>query len=148
MTPRYMPSVSCRCRFPSFLVSSVSTVPAPSTCRRLGPHALLQVCVAGRHGFPDLTQVTSHLGEQISPSTTKVLQTSPFPHLCSAWPRRRGDQIAGCGTKIIITLGDWLGFCGLTGQEVLAIAEYEHLPEVTAAALAQYLSLSKNYIRT
>jgi hypothetical protein len=49
---------------------------------------------------------------------------------------------------MIITLGDWLGFCGLTGQEVLAIAEYEHLSEVTAAALAQYLSPSKNYIRT
>jgi hypothetical protein len=29
--------------------------------------------------------------------------------------------------------------CGLTEEEVLAIAEHEHLPEVAAAALAQYL---------
>jgi hypothetical protein len=49
---------------------------------------------------------------------------------------------------MMITLGGCIGFCGLTGEEVLAIAEYAHLPEITAAALAQYLSLSKNYIRT
>jgi hypothetical protein len=48
----------------------------------------------------------------------------------------------------MITLGDCIGFCGLTEEEVLAIAEHEHLPEITAAALAQYLSLPKNYIRT
>jgi hypothetical protein len=29
--------------------------------------------------------------------------------------------------------------CGLTEEEVLAIAEHEHLPEVAATALAQYL---------
>jgi hypothetical protein len=39
----------------------------------------------------------------------------------------------------MITLEDCIGMCGLTEEEVLAIAEHEHLPEVAAAALAQYL---------
>jgi hypothetical protein len=32
-----------------------------------------------------------------------------------------------------------VAFCGLTEEEVLAIAEHEHLPEIAAAALASYL---------
>ena len=32
-----------------------------------------------------------------------------------------------------------VGLCGLTEDEVLAIAEHEHLPEIAATALAQYL---------
>ncbi len=39
----------------------------------------------------------------------------------------------------MITLEDCIGLCGLTEEEVLAIAEHEHLPEIAAAALAQYL---------
>jgi hypothetical protein len=39
----------------------------------------------------------------------------------------------------MITLEDCLGLCGLTEEEVLAIAEHEHLPEIAATALAQYL---------
>jgi hypothetical protein len=39
----------------------------------------------------------------------------------------------------MITLKDCVGFCGLTEEEVLAIAEHEHLPEIAATALAQYL---------
>ena len=39
----------------------------------------------------------------------------------------------------MITLEDCIAFCGLTEQEVLAIAEHEHIPEVAAAALAEYL---------
>ena len=39
----------------------------------------------------------------------------------------------------MITLEDCLGLCGLTEEEVLAIAEHEHLPEVAATAMAQYL---------
>jgi hypothetical protein len=39
----------------------------------------------------------------------------------------------------MITLEDCVGFCGLTEEEVLAIAEHEHLPEIAATALAQYL---------
>ena len=39
----------------------------------------------------------------------------------------------------MITLEDCVGLCGLTEEEVLAIAEHEHLPEIAATALAQYL---------
>jgi hypothetical protein len=39
----------------------------------------------------------------------------------------------------VISLEDCIGLCGLTKEEVLALAEHEHLADVTAAALAQYL---------
>lgn len=39
----------------------------------------------------------------------------------------------------MITLEDCVAFCGLTEEEVLAIAEHERLPEIAAAALASYL---------
>ena len=39
----------------------------------------------------------------------------------------------------MITLEDCIAFSGLTEEEVLAIAEHEHLPEIVATALAQYL---------
>ena len=38
-----------------------------------------------------------------------------------------------------------MALCGLTEQEVLAIAEHEHLPEIAAAALASYLVHQENY---
>jgi hypothetical protein len=39
----------------------------------------------------------------------------------------------------MITLEDCVAFCGLTEEEVLAIAEHEHMPEIAATALAEYL---------
>ena len=39
----------------------------------------------------------------------------------------------------MITIQDCIGLCGLTEEEVLAVAEHEHLPEIAATALAQYL---------
>ncbi len=39
----------------------------------------------------------------------------------------------------MISLCDCIAMCGLHEDEVLAIAEHEHLPEIAAAALAQYL---------
>lgn len=39
----------------------------------------------------------------------------------------------------MITLEDCLGFCDLTEEEVLAIAEHEHMPEMAAIAYGQYL---------
>jgi hypothetical protein len=39
----------------------------------------------------------------------------------------------------MITLEDCIDFSGLTKEEVLAIAEHEHLPEIAACALAEYL---------
>ena len=43
----------------------------------------------------------------------------------------------------MITLEDCVGFCGLTEEEVLAIAEHENLPEIAATAL-----LSTCYLRS
>jgi hypothetical protein len=39
----------------------------------------------------------------------------------------------------MITLDDCIAMCGLTEEEVLAIAEHEHIPEIAAAALGDYL---------
>lgn len=39
----------------------------------------------------------------------------------------------------MISLEDCIAFCGLTETEVAAIAEHEHVPEVVAATLGQYL---------
>jgi hypothetical protein len=39
----------------------------------------------------------------------------------------------------MISLEDCLALCGLTEDEVLAIAEHEHVPEAAAAVLARYL---------
>jgi hypothetical protein len=39
----------------------------------------------------------------------------------------------------MITREDCIGLCGLTEEEVLAIAEHEQLPEIAATALGQYL---------
>ena len=39
----------------------------------------------------------------------------------------------------MITLEDCIAFCGLTEEEVLALAEHEHVPEIVAAALAETL---------
>ncbi|MGA7329673.1 MAG: hypothetical protein WBX25_35635 [Rhodomicrobium sp.] len=39
----------------------------------------------------------------------------------------------------MITMEDCIAFCGLNEKEILAIAEHEHLPEIAAAALANYL---------
>ncbi len=39
----------------------------------------------------------------------------------------------------MISLEDCIAFSGLTEEEVLAIAEHEHVPEIVATALAQYL---------
>ena len=40
----------------------------------------------------------------------------------------------------MISLEDCVALCGLTEEQVLAIAEHEHLPEIASATLAQYLS--------
>ena len=39
----------------------------------------------------------------------------------------------------MICLQDCIALCGLSEEEVLAIAEHEHIPEIAAAAVAQYL---------
>ena len=39
----------------------------------------------------------------------------------------------------MISLEDCIGLCGLTKEEVLALVEHEHIPDILATALAQYL---------
>jgi hypothetical protein len=39
----------------------------------------------------------------------------------------------------MLTLEDCIGLCGLTEDEVRAIAQHEHIPEVAAAELGHYL---------
>ena len=39
----------------------------------------------------------------------------------------------------MIALEDCLGLCELTEAEIEAICEHEHIPEIAAAALAEYL---------
>lgn len=44
----------------------------------------------------------------------------------------------------MITLEDCVAFCGLTEEEVLAIAEHEHMPEIAATALAKFLTYQEH----
>jgi hypothetical protein len=39
----------------------------------------------------------------------------------------------------MISLQDCIALCGLSEKEVMAIAEHEHVPEIVAASLGQYL---------
>jgi hypothetical protein len=39
----------------------------------------------------------------------------------------------------MITLEDCISLCGLSKEEVAAIAEHEHVPEIAAAGMARYL---------
>jgi hypothetical protein len=48
----------------------------------------------------------------------------------------------------MISLEDCLALCGLTKDEVLALAEHEHIPEIAAAALGQYLLNKPNGCET
>lgn len=49
----------------------------------------------------------------------------------------RAKRIWPC--NLMISLEDCVALSGLTEEQVLAIAEHEHLPEMAAAALGQYL---------
>jgi predicted protein tyrosine phosphatase len=42
-------------------------------------------------------------------------------------------------TSPMISLEDCIGMCGLDADEVAAIGEHEHIPDIAAAALADYL---------
>lgn len=43
----------------------------------------------------------------------------------------------------MISIEDCIAFSGLSEEEVLAIAEHEHVPETVACGIAQYLSDSE-----
>lgn len=44
----------------------------------------------------------------------------------------------------MLSLEDCIGLCGLSEDEVLAIAEHEHIPEIAAAEVANYLVQTPN----
>ncbi len=44
----------------------------------------------------------------------------------------------------MISLEDCIALCGLTEEQVLAIAEHEHVPEIVAASIAQKLMAKKH----
>jgi hypothetical protein len=43
------------------------------------------------------------------------------------------------GRTAVLTFEDCLGFCELTEEEIRAIAEHEHLPEIVALELGNFL---------
>jgi len=45
----------------------------------------------------------------------------------------------GYRSSALITLEDCIGLCGLSRDQIDAIAEHEHMPEAAAAALAAWL---------
>lgn len=47
----------------------------------------------------------------------------------------------------MLSLTECCDFCGLTDDEVHAIAQHEHMPELSAAALGQHLLESEQGIR-
>ena len=47
----------------------------------------------------------------------------------------------------MLTLKECLEYCNLTPEEVEAIAEHEHLPEIVAAEMAEYLVQSQDGVR-
>ena len=50
------------------------------------------------------------------------------------------DDIVGMRrVTAMISLEDRIGLCGLDEEQVAAISEHEHIPEIAAAALASYL---------
>jgi hypothetical protein len=50
-----------------------------------------------------------------------------------------GENRAGTLEHAMISLEDCIAFSGLNKDEVDAISEHEHIPEIAAAALANYL---------
>lgn len=44
----------------------------------------------------------------------------------------------------MLTYEDCISLCGLDPEEIDAIAEHEHIPDIVAAALAHYLVHSEN----
>jgi hypothetical protein len=47
----------------------------------------------------------------------------------------------------MISLEDCIALCGLSKEEVAAIAEHEHVPEIAAAGMARYLLKEPHKIR-
>ncbi len=46
----------------------------------------------------------------------------------------------------MLTIEDCIGICGFTEEEIKAIAQHEHVPEIIAVELGEYLIHSSNGI--
>lgn len=44
----------------------------------------------------------------------------------------------------MLSLEDCIGLCGLTEEEVRALAQHEHIPEIAATELGNYLASSRD----
>jgi hypothetical protein len=71
--------------------------------------------------------------EQTVPPTRRKAPASGV-EFCSGMKNR-----PGFGRRVMIALEDCIALCGLSEEEVLAIAEHEHVPEIVACALGEYL---------
>jgi hypothetical protein len=55
-------------------------------------------------------------------------------------PRCDEAQLGRCRKEpAVLTFEDCLGLCELTEEEIRAIAEHEHLPQIVALELGQYM---------
>jgi hypothetical protein len=63
--------------------------------------------------------------------------SSPFDGTFS--DRIRVPSGNGNGGWVMLTIQDCIGLCRLTEDEILAIAEHEHLPDMLALELGDYL---------
>jgi hypothetical protein len=71
------------------------------------------------------------------PDGLRLAKLGAFPPLELKGARRSIliETDGGC----MISLEDCIAFCGLDKDEVAAISEHEHIPEIAATALADYL---------
>jgi hypothetical protein len=60
----------------------------------------------------------------------------PFSISVAGAKNTSGSHVEGTA---MISLEDCIGLCGLDEDEVAAISEHEHIPEIAAAGLANYL---------
>jgi hypothetical protein len=69
---------------------------------------------------------------------------APWPQLRSDDKQKTEEDFAGRGPAAMLTFEDCLGLSELTEEEILAIAEHEHIPELAALEMGNYLVHSLN----
>jgi hypothetical protein len=62
------------------------------------------------------------------------MRPAHFPGQHLSLRRMRDGEVAA-----VICLEDCIALCDLSEEEILAVAEHEHIPEIAAVALADYL---------
>jgi len=74
-------------------------------------------------------------GGPLGPKRERESEAGRGPPSARIWALRANHT-----ATVMINLEDCIALSGLTEAQVLAIAEHEHVPEIAATALAQYLS--------